>query len=288
MERKQFAVIGHPMVHTFSPFVHKRLFEIANIAADYNIIDIKSHNLGCSMDILSRLDGYNVTIPHKQSIINFMSQLCERAYAYGAVNVVKSFCTGAVGYNTDGLGFVKSLSCAGLGLSGNIIILGGGGVASAIAHECIAAGCSVTIAVRAGGLEKAETLVKNVRNILGTGSICLDVVDLQVVCDGGISGEVDLLVNATPVGMYPHSQDFIPVDKILTSCRCVFDTIYNPVDTILLQKSKAAGCRTLNGVSMLVWQAVYAHGIWHGYGYSEADVLQLIDDTEKVIIRGIS
>ena len=116
--KKQFAVIGHPIGHTMSPFIHSRLFELADIEADYQVMDVAPENLEQVIPSLKELDGFNITIPHKQTIIPYLDELDRVAQMYGSVNTVKTVDGVSSGYTTDPDGFVIALQKAGIPLSG--------------------------------------------------------------------------------------------------------------------------------------------------------------------------
>jgi len=132
MSQKRYAVIGHPIGHTMSPFIHKRLFEMRDIDADYGVYDIPTEDLIGKIQELKSLDGFNITIPHKQAIIPFLKQMDQKASLYQSVNTVKN--NGCLeGYTTDPDGFLSALGQAGIPLKGRVVILGTGGVARTIA-----------------------------------------------------------------------------------------------------------------------------------------------------------
>ena len=113
METKKFAVIGHPIGHTMSPFIHTRLFELQGIKAEYTKLDIAPENLEYEFkNTLSRLDGFNITIPHKQAVIPFLDEIDAKAEMYGSVNTVSNKNGISKGYTTDPDGFLKALAAA--------------------------------------------------------------------------------------------------------------------------------------------------------------------------------
>lgn len=271
MSTRKFAVIGHPIGHTMSPFIHQRLFELADEKGNYTVLDIAPQELSEKMNVLNELSGYNITIPHKQTIIPFLDRLDKKAALYGSVNTVRNG-TVREGFTTDPDGFLKALAYGGIPFRGNVVIVGCGGAARTFVYEAALAGCCITLAARSPG--KAASLAKEVTQKIPQTTIqsCL-IDDLQ--------GEFDLLVNATPVGMYPKT-DAVPVsDRVLSHCRNVFDAIYNPLETVLIQKAQANGSAAVGGMSMLVWQAVAAHEIWDSSVYSADDINQLIEDSAK-------
>lgn len=272
--KKRYAVIGHPIGHTMSPFIHSRLFALAGIDAEYGVMDIAPEQLAENVPALKQLDGFNITIPHKQAIIPHLNTLDRTAKLYGSVNTVKTEDGLSAGYTTDPDGFLIALQKGGVPLAGRVVIVGTGGVARTMAYECCIAGCSTTLAVRREDLSDAARLAGELLSNLHTAAIstCL----LEHLCD-----PIDLLVNATPVGMYPHT-DAMPVEEhILKNSANVFDAVYNPLDTKLLKAARANGSKAIGGMPMLVWQAVASHKIWDGSEYRQEDIDQLCEDSSK-------
>ena len=269
MPKRNFAVIGHPIGHTMSPFIHKRLFELAHESGDYTILDVSPDELPQKIKILNELAGYNITIPNKQAIIPYLDTLDKKAALYGSVNTVKN---GSVreGFTTDPNGFLKALEYGNINFSGNIAIIGCGGAARTFLYEAALAGCQVTLAAR--DITKADFLAKEATQKIPNANI-----NTCLISD--LNGEFDLLANATPVGMYPRTNSMPVSEKALSKCRNVFDAIYNPLETVLIQKAKANGSNAVGGMSMLVWQAVAAHEIWDNSVYNINDINQLILDS---------
>ena len=269
MPKRNFAVIGHPIGHTMSPFIHKRLFELAHESGDYTILDVSPDELPQKIKILNELAGYNITIPNKQAIIPYLDTLDKKAALYGSVNTVKN---GSIreGFTTDADGFLKALQYGSINFSGNIAIIGCGGAARTFLYEAALAGCQVTLAAR--DITKADFLAKEAMQKIPNATI-------KTCLISDLNGEFDLLANATPVGMYPHTNSMPVSEKALSKCRNVFDAIYNPLETVLIQKAKANGSNAVGGMSMLVWQAVAAHEIWDNSVYNINDINQLILDS---------
>ena len=273
MSKKEYAVIGHPIGHTMSPFIHKRLFELAGIDADYSVIDITSERLGIDFtEKLSKLDGFNITIPHKSAIIPYLSALDKKAEMYGSVNTVDK---NKKGYTTDPDGFLQSLKANNIHLDGKVVIIGAGGVARTIAFECAKAGADITIAVRPQSIHRVASLAREILEKVEHPSVSTCYIERLSKC----MGEIDLLINATPVGMYPDI-DAMPVSEdIIRNSKAVYDVVYNPLETKLITTARAMGKKAVGGMDMLVWQAVVAHQIWNGSTYSLSDIEQLCIDT---------
>ncbi|MCR5016878.1 MAG: shikimate dehydrogenase [Ruminococcus sp.] len=269
----KYGLIGHPLGHSMSPLIHEKLFALSGISDySYELIDIAPEELTSRMDELKELRGFNITIPHKTAIIPFADELSESALRYNSVNCISNNGGRFIGYNTDCDGFLRSTEA--LPLGGKVLLVGCGGVGRMIAIEAALHGAELTISVipqdiKTAQLVMAEILAKcsgaNVR-------ICL-------VSD--IEGSFDLLINATPVGMYPKTENCAVSDEIIANCSSFFDVIYNPTETLLMKKARALGRTAVGGASMLVYQAVKAHEYWYGGEFSAEDISKIIVDVEE-------
>lgn len=277
MSVKKFAVIGHPIGHTMSPFIHNRLFGLSGIEAEYIKLDIAPENLADEYNkTLSKLDGYNITIPHKQNIIQLIDEIDDKAKMYGSVNTVANSDGIAKGYTTDPDGFLKALDAAGIILDGRVVILGCGGVARTMAYEVVLKGRPLLFAVRKDDVNIAKLLCSEIENTVKGAKVGFCLID-------ELSGDIDVLVNATPIGMFPKL-DAQPVsDSVINKCASVFDAVYNPLETVLIKKALANGSKAVGGMSMLVWQAVVSHEKWDGSVYDKDEIAKLcIDSAEEL------
>ena len=275
--KQNFAIIGHPIGHTMSPFVHKRLFALQSKTADYSVLDITREGLKDSFStVLKGLDGFNVTIPHKESILPLIDEVDESALKYNAVNCVAVRNGKTYGCSTDASGFTKALESHSVPLSGRVLVLGAGGAARTLAREAADCGCEITIAVRNSSLDKAKTLTDWLKSNGGKA-------DLTEI--NSIDGKFDLCINATPVGMYPNTDASIITEAQLKNCSAVFDAVYNPQKTKLLLSAQKLGIKTVGGMAMLVWQAVKAHEFWYGAEFNTADINDLIDAANQEMSR---
>lgn len=273
---KKYSLIGYPLGHTMSPPIHNRLLQLSGIEGSYEVMEIHPDDLKKHYSVLSTLDGFNITIPHKVSIINFTDELDEKAALYGAVNCVKIQNGKKIGYNTDVVGFTRSIEQMGASLSDKVLLLGCGGVGRMMAIETVLQNGSLTIAVREADLQAANELKNDILKIKPNAVV-------EITTLGNIQGSYDLLVNATPVGMHPNNDDIPVHDSLLSNVKFVFDAIYNPRETRLLKTAKNYGATVLGGMSMLVLQAVRAHEIWNGVTFDKKDIDTLITDMEKLI-----
>ena len=270
-QKKHYGVIGHPIGHTMSPFIHEQLFRLTGEDADYSVFDIPPEELPeKEKEILSHLDGYNVTIPNKRAILPLLDEIDGKAKLYGSVNTVKNG-TVKTGSSTDPVGFVTALKSDGISLSGRVLILGAGGVSRIMACEAGLAGCDLTIATREKSVSDARKLAEDVENLTGKPVQTCLLAEIPEKME-----HIDLMVNGTSVGMYPHA-DAMPVsEETVTKCSAIFDAVYNPEETMLLRCGKQHGVKVLGGMSMLVWQAAEAQHIWSGAQFREEDIHKII------------
>lgn len=269
---KRYTLTGHPLGHTLSPPIHKRLFELSRVEGDYGVTDLPS--LGDGISLLKSFDGYNVTIPYKTEIIGFLDALDDSAKRYGAVNCVKNHDGTATGYNTDCTGFLRSIESEGLSLGGKVLLLGCGGAGRMMATETLLAGGELTIAVRDVG--KGRTVADEISASCGGKKI-------NVVTLGGIDGTFDVCLNSTPVGMFPDIDSSPVSDSVAERCGAVFDAIYNPDETVLMKQFSSRGKTAVGGMAMLVWQAVAAHEIWNGSSFDTDDISKLIEEMNNYL-----
>ncbi len=271
----KYSILGYPLKHTMSPPIHKKLFELAGINDyEYTISEIPPEEFIAKIPELNAMDGYNVTIPYKVEIIKYLDELDESAKRYNAVNCVVRKKGKNIGYNTDCYGFLRALEAVNISLDGNVLLLGCGGAGRMMAIETVLHGGKLTIAAR--NRDETLAIADDIRKIKSDADVCVtSLTDIQ--------GNYDVMLNSTPVGMFPKT-DFSPVsEEIIRKCGFVFDAVYNPDTTLLMSYAKKNGIKTLGGMSMLVWQAVVAHEIWNNSSYSEQDINQLISDTQKHI-----
>lgn len=271
----KFALIGHPLGHSVSPLIHKRLFELSGMSdCSYELIDISPEDMTKSRPLIEEHTGMNVTIPHKQSVISLMDELGESAERYNAVNCIKNDGGRLIGYNTDCDGFLRSAEL--LPISGNVVILGCGGVGRMMAIETALHGGSLTLAVIPQDIRAAQLLMAEI--LSKCSSAAVKIADIS-----SLEGKFDLLVNATPVGMYPNTDRCAVSDKVIENTLSVFDAIYNPTETLLMKKARALGKTAVGGASMLVYQAVKAHEIWYGGKFDTEEISKIIFEVEKEV-----
>jgi len=257
--RKKLGVIGHPIRHSLSPAMHNAVFKHLKLDCEYTAYDVPEEMLASKMRAFEeqRFVGVNVTIPHKTAVIAYIGRLSEEARLIGAVNTVK-FGKETVGYNTDGIGCVRALEEAGVTLKGKrVLVLGAGGAARAIAFQLAKEKASIVITDQI--MEKAVALAKDVEKKAG-GNITTTKLDKESIKK--VITEANLVINATPSGMFPNVDDTPISPRLLHKDLTVMDIVYNPLKTKLLKEAGRIGCRTVDGVGMFVNQGAEALKIW--------------------------
>lgn len=271
---EKYALIGHPLGHSMSPLIHEKLFELSGKNdTSYELVDISSEKFPESIELIKTFKGLNVTIPHKQNVIPFMDELGASAERYNSVNCIQN--NGKlIGYNTDCDGFL--MSAEKLPISENVAVLGCGGVGRMIAIETALHGGKLTLAVIPQDIRNAQILMAEIISKCNDASI--KIVDITTLDEG-----FDLVVNATPVGMYPKVDGCAVSDSVIEKSRSFFDVVYNPTETLLMKKARTQGKIAIGGASMLVYQAVKAHEIWYGGTFETEDINKIITAVENSV-----
>ena len=260
---EHYTLIGHPLGHSMSPWIHERLFALAGREADYTLTDLVAEDLTLQIDDLRAMQGFNITIPHKMEIIPFLDDMAESAQRYQSVNCVVNRRGNLIGYNTDCDGFLRSVES--FPLDGKVLLLGCGGVGRMMATEAVLHGADLTIGILERHIPMAKTFFEELRELVPEASV-------RYALTAELDEPFDLVLNSTPVGMYPKVDAMPLTESLLQQCGAVFDAIYNPTETKLIQTAKAMGKPVCGGAAMLVWQAVKAHEIWN-----EANLFQRTD-----------
>lgn len=282
-QTKIASLIGHPVAHSFSPYIHNFLAEKYGLNLSYVALDVAPERVSEAVKGIGALGliGSNVTIPHKIEVMKSLDEIDHHAQIIGAVNTIKNNNGKLIGYNTDGVGFVKSLKDNGHELNGkHAMLLGAGGAARAIVVELAASGVS-KITIRNKTVSKAGALANDVKIHFNevefeTGDLTLTSDDLE---------KVDFLINTTPLGM-SKQKELCPIDETIVPHKklVVCDVVYTPHDTKLLKWAMRHELAVVHGIGMLINQALHSFYIWTGLDVSESydEILSLL--MEKKVI----
>lgn len=261
----KLGLIGYPLGHSLSPKIHAAALKACGLDGDYSLFPIEPDDKQELQDLLNRIrtgeiTGLNVTIPYKQNVIELMDELTPTAQAIGAVNTIYLRDEKLIGDNTDAPGFLSDLkrfiSDSGMRIENHksALVLGAGGSARAVVYALVNEGWEVTIAARR--LEQAEQLARSFPNYQLPITTFTDLQPLTF----------DLLVNTTPIGMTPNTdQSPLPEKQSLPSSAFIYDLVYNPHETKLVRDARSQGMQATTGLGMLIEQAVIAFEIWTGY-----------------------
>jgi shikimate dehydrogenase len=242
-----FGLLGEKLSHSLSPQIHSYIFRQLGIDAGYQLFPIKPDELFAALTGLKILgaDGVNITIPYKVAIMSMLDEISQEAKDIGAVNTIVFNNRRAKGYNTDYQGFGQILTRHSIDIKGKTaVVLGTGGAAKTVA--CY---------LRDHKISDVHMVTRNLTDYR------LEF-PLWSYAELASSTGADIMINCTPVGMFPNIRES-PVDRqIFKKCCLAIDLIYNPAETLFLREARECGLRTCNGLTMLIGQAVYAQELW--------------------------
>lgn len=257
-----FGIIGDPVEHSLSPGMHNAAFKELGLDNIYVPFQVKAENLEDAILGAQSLGikGFNVTIPHKKEVINYLDYLDIAAGLIGAVNTIEFGKNGAVGHNTDGIGAVKAIEEVTPVKNKKVVVLGAGGASRAITFQLLLSGVdNLIIANRT--VEKAIELKTDLDEKLDH-EVRVSGLDEKLTQE---IKDTDILINTTPVGMYPNIHQKPVVNAAMMHQELVVnDIVYNPLKTGLLKEADKAGAKSISGLKMLMYQGVEAFKIWTG------------------------
>lgn len=261
-------IFGYPVEHSFSPAMQNQAFRATGLDYVYVPFPVKPGGLPAAVSAIKDLGlaGVNVTIPHKEPVLPLLDKLTREAELTGAVNTIVNQSGHLLGDNTDGRGFLRSLQEeAGFDPAGKtVLLLGAGGAARAVAVQLGLAGAA-TIFITNRSKGRAEEVASFVTEMTGAGTIVLD----WPVTGGTLPGEAlqaaQLVVQATPLGMYPKTTEAVPLSyELFRPGQVVCDIVYNPVKTRFLKEAGQSGAKVVDGLGMLLYQGALAFELWTG------------------------
>lgn len=270
---EMFGLIGGKLGHSLSPAIHNLFFKYTDKEGSYELLETELEAIPARMDALRKeFTGANVTIPHKLHVMPLLDGITDEAKAIGAVNTIKFTKTGAFGYNTDYFGFGRMLEYNKIFVKDQVCaVLGSGGAARAVVKYLSDAGASKLYLVTRDP-SKCDLQFKEMAS-------CLEIISYEELTS--IKGYC--LVNCTPVGMFPKV-DASPVPATINAhFEASVDAIYNPAETKFLAQAKACDKKAVNGLFMLVAQAIAAQEIWQDEKYDSELIVRIMHDLEQSI-----
>ena len=253
-------VIGDPIEHTLSPVMHNAAFNELRLDFIYVAFRVKKEELGNAMGGMRSLGihGLNVTMPHKNAVINYLDKIDQAAKFIGAVNTILNNEGKLIGFNTDGVGALNALRENGVSLNGKkLLLLGAGGAAKAIAFQTAQEVQELTILNRTAEKAKklAEVLHRKFDKKIRGNTFSANLMKEELK-------DSDILINATSVGMHPNIDRSLVDPEWLRPDLCVMDIVYDPLETRLLKDAKSVGAKVIGGVEMLIYQGAASFEVW--------------------------
>jgi shikimate dehydrogenase len=259
-------LIGHPIKHSYSPFIQNYAFDLMNLDYVYLPFDVPSENLKNTVNgvLAFGMKGINVTLPHKEKIIKFLDELSEEASIIGAVNTIVNDHGKLIGYNTDAYGIIETLLPFKDKISGSkVSVIGAGGSARAVIYTLLRHFKPEEINIINRTHQKADTLVNDFS--LKMRYDRFHTFELFPPDNVETLNSSHLIVNATTIGMFPDVDDTITdIEESFNADQIVFDLIYNPTKTKFLQLAESQGAKIVGGLQMLIYQAAKSFELWTG------------------------
>ncbi len=277
-------LIGHPVAHSFSPYIHNFLAEEYDVNLRYVSLDVSPDRVKEAVEGIRALGivGSNVTIPHKIEVMAHLDEIEKNAKIIGAVNTIKNDHGKLIGYNTDALGFVNSVLNEGHSLlNKHVMVLGAGGASRAIVVELAAHGVrKITICNHT--VQKAEAIAQKIRSHFEEVEVVVRGLEVK---EEDLQG-VDFLINTTPLGM-SSQKDLCPIDEKITPPKelVVCDIVYTPHDTKLLKWARKHDLKIVHGIGMLINQAISSFEIWTGLKIDAYEKVYQLLKQEGIIVE---
>ena len=254
-------LIGHPVEHSISPAMQNAAFQaVALVDWSYELLLTPLPDLaGRIQNLRTSFKGANVTIPHKRNVIDYLDNVVLAARSIEAVNTIILENNQLVGHNTDSAGFILDLETQGVTLHGqHALVLGAGGAAHAAVLGLANRGATVTVITRREqkGWDLRQRIKRGVSHKFN-----INVASYSTLAK--IAPDIDLIVNSTPVGMHPNINAMIwPEDVSFPTEAVLYDMVYRPQETMLMQQARQAGLTVMGGLGMLVNQGALAFELW--------------------------
>lgn len=276
-------LIGNPVEHTLSPVIHNTLAERLGHNMVYVPFLVEEGRVAEAVKGAYALNllGMNVTVPYKSEVINSLKEIDPLAENIGAVNTLVRTEGGYKGYNTDMEGLYRAMESEGIRIKGeDIILLGAGGAARAVAYLCASKGAA-TVYMLNRTIDKAQAVAGEVNRATGAEVI----VPMALADYGKLPDRQFLAIQGTSVGLFPNVEDVVIADKeFYRKIHTGFDLIYSPWETKFMRLVKENGGKAYNGIKMLLYQGIIAYELWNHVSVSEDDAMILYDKMKEHFI----
>ncbi|WP_251861902.1 shikimate dehydrogenase [Clostridium sp. Marseille-Q2269] len=266
-----YGLLGEKLGHSLSPQIHKLIFEKLGVNGVYNLFEVNKKNLKdavCGIKALN-MKGINVTIPYKIETMKYIDEISKEASKIGAINTIAITNNELIGYNTDYYGFGMMLEKFNVDIKNkSIVVLGSGGASKAVVQYLKDNDCSKII-IASRNMNEAKCKFKD-----------CDIISykqLNNICNS------EIIINCTPIGMYPNTNKSTVEEDILNKFKVSIDLIYNPLETLFLKKSKSVGNICINGLYMLVGQAIKSEELWNNIKIDKKVIDEIYSELIKII-----
>ncbi|SHJ88343.1 shikimate dehydrogenase [Clostridium cavendishii DSM 21758] len=266
-----YGLIGEKLAHSLSPNIHNILFDLLGMQAKYDLFEVEKKNILKTVNKLKVLNikGANVTIPYKEVIMETLDNISEEALNIGAINTINILDGKACGYNTDYFGFKLMLRKFNIDVKDSVaVVLGAGGASKAILQALLDEEAKVILVSR----NKEEAKIKFKETKFISKIPVIDYKDLMNLDKG------DIIINTTPCGMYPNIKSSAVSIEVLSKFKTAIDIIYNPEKTLFLKEAEEEGLKIVNGLYMLVAQAIKSEEIWNNIKIDEVIIDKIYDE----------
>ncbi|MCK5311653.1 MAG: shikimate dehydrogenase [Desulfobacteraceae bacterium] len=257
-----FCIFGNPVAHSKSPVMHNALFNENKINAVYLAFDIDNIKTGINAVRELNIKGVSITIPFKEKVLEYLDYIDEQANAIGAVNTIVNKNGKLKGYNTDWLGGIEPIKEYGI-KEKKIGLIGAGGAAHAIAYGIKKNKGRLTI------INRNEKTGEHLASIFSSNYLKIDEIKNE---------SFDIIINTTPLGMTPDINNSPLKKELLNKHMIVMDIVYNPLETKLIKDAKKIGCKTIDGLSMFLYQGAHQFKLWTG-------ITPSIELMRKIVIK---
>ncbi len=261
----KYGLIGEKLSHSYSKIIHEMAFQSIDGDNTYDLIELQPNELEAFVkEAKETYTGFNITIPYKIAIIPFLDSLSENAKAIGSVNTVLIKNGQAIGHNTDYDGFKMMLDFGDISVKNqNVVLLGNGGAAKAIIKYL-------------KDEEAASIKIASRKPIKNDSNTYISYEEIEIIPS-------DIIINTTPVGMYPNTNDSPLTPVQLNNVKAIADIIYNPIDTTLIRQGQSLGIKTIGGLYMLVGQAIKAQEIWQNKSMPKPMIETIYEAIKKTL-----
>lgn len=269
-----YGIMGQPVAHSLSPLMHTLAFRHHRLDCLYVPFPVAPADLPTAVAgaVALGVAGFNVTIPHKEAILDHLDEVAAEAQFVGAVNTVHIHAGRTIGYNTDGEGFLQPLRALSLPFEQtSVCVLGAGGAARAVTMALLQAGCPVLV-VANRTYERAERLVTTLQRCFPAARIGLEPFERA----GQAARQSALIVNTTSAGLHGDEEPLLP-EACFRAQQVVYDIVYRPLYTPLLRAARGRGATVLPGIDMLIGQGAEAFRLWTGLSFPVTAVRQALE-----------